>query len=1143
MTDEELQELGLISLTSEHYRTLQLELVSRLRAINAMYVKLYSHLPVPSCPSLRRMLFRSAPAVVPSGDITGDALYKLFVDFGHLVALARKRSSTRSAIGAMVQRELATDLKISKHRLLLSLVRDDQADQGSQSKSVRYENANSSRIIADAGVAGSEKVTAIYQLELQFLFGKYCSIFQDEGIDLQDLDLIAHEFALHIPEADKKIVSDQLDPEGSGFVSFEYFLRWMRSPEPAQFAQVSSKARQSLLRVLQSAARTKYFFHASDVLLARFRAVQRMEIAVREGMVYSPDFSWDVCLQALQDFYRRSEGEDVTRDLNARKYHILSRKETDMGFLEDEDDLQSFGQPLRDPYAELESGLVPGEVPGLSQAVKEDRENGESSAKYGEFEDDMPENENVAIPSLPPKEFIQPTIKGRVYDNLKKLYTLKWREEESEHRVIYRVVEWRATRQFYRNLLSSQGMYNLLTERKLLKQLDEVLSAVGYCANYPRDSPTSGPSIQQALTANFGSSVSSLASGSLLVFNDPDLVNAASNKGVVFTGLDNASVSSHAHSLLLVDDVPEEDEELPFSHLNPQQEGPLSPSVLSASHAGMAADGGLWSPSSRARPATHELATIGSPMSSRRQCGTLDHLLLSIALETTISVFDTDCTGNLDENEVRMLLKCLRCALSEKAFRHTFADNDDSIRGVSLRKLVNHLSARVRWRQGGSLVAAVRTELGVAKHSNLICAAGILVTLQRQLAHKRVLQTVKLSKVGKIVMLRESQSGSSDQTLVVRSQLFAMRQVKEFLRTTQGKIKLQHTMNDVAYSWQHDVVAAVACQNFVATSGACFLNYAFSVHHDGDGVLVTELPHVAKFLATRCGLLTTSQVEDLSQAFCQLRGIDDIRTLSHSEFCSLLSPAFMQPQRIEANSFFSRLGLRSKLRKDAKLRMLATARQQAVKIALNFSVSEVAETNYRCSVLGLRRFIQQNLLFFNPLKRVAIQSGPTAAKPTPLPLPSVPAVGSEARGSRAQTEPIPSTPLTAPADAAARISEDNFVPMEAAALYMLSLGYSVRDLSHDCLRSLVDADHLQGHFRSDLVGLQQLKSTARKEIAKMGTYLESIKRCKRKVAYGAFYGAEFRVTVYAINHYAAVVEKKGAEFLKELLIGVSHCLE
>ena len=110
-------------------------------------------------------------------------------------------------------------------------------------------------------------------------------------------------------------------------------------------------------------------------------------------------------------------------------------------------------------------------------------------------------------------------------------------------------------------------------------------------------------------------------------------------------------------------------------------------------------------------------------------------------------------------------------------------------------------------------------------------------------------------------------------------------------------------------------------------------------------------------------------------------------------------------------------------------------------------------------------------------------------------------------------------------------------------MYMLSLGYSVRDLSHDCLRSLVDADHLQGHFRSDLVGLQQLKLTARKEIAKMGTYLESLKRCKRKVAYGAFYGAEFRVTVYAINRYAAVVDKKGAEFLKELLIGVSHCLE
>jgi hypothetical protein len=1518
LSDDELQELGLISLTAEHYSTLQQELVARLRCINSLYTKLHGHIPTPTCPGLRKLFFpHSAPAVLPIGDISANALYELYIDFAHLVAAAKSRCVAQSAIGAMVQRRLATDLKISKHRMLLSLVDDPRQSSRSGkhqnnttglSKSARYENATSSKIIAAAALHGEERAHAVYTLELQFLYGKYCSIFKDEGIDLADLDLIAREFALHIPEADKHALAAQLDPELTGFVYFAYFLRWMQSPAPGEFGSVSLRTKQTVARVLQAATRTKYFAHAGDVLHARQRAVGRMEVAVREGILYEEGFAWEQSLQTLLEFYRSCEGGRVAEAVNARKYHILSASDSaklgsvdrygfDDASIEDaaegmegagagvrnnngglyarvsrESDVTPLSQQLDGahiPVRGMLSTRVSQESDGTMQAhdhnsgahtpqrgawsARVSRENDVAPLPHQDTTEELIQSEklvphstakilsrpsstqsnraaleqsttapalgvvNGSGPPTPTRQFSQPrlakapsvsgvamsthaetpssaqddaivatagtngdtaivtspspapsrppsarptsasatgaaaasnssspqlspqpspsrrtssrptshrrrtklttvdtnaesdlegeqsvpltpaeraasaadaitasiqaaqrfsvlpdeipiesddnvdeandaennpavnviekpTIRGRVYDNLVKLYTLKWREEESEHRVIYRVVEQRAAWQYWRGLFTSLGRYNLVTERQLMTQLDVVIDAVGYCLPHSTTtlSQETQPTIQQVLTAHFGSSVSSLASGSLHNINTTDTFTV-SVKAPVYSpqpsptwhvgrydgGLNtNGSISSHTHSYALLEGQDEgsdfEADEHPFGYLDPTTDAQPSSVASASQRAQVQVDGRvLTSPSGRAgvnpSPAqgmsgspsnkrglttsvrfqdTPQLEDVVSaqdlPVQSRntdpqqelweqerqfealRSRAETTRLLLT-ALEMAISVYDTDCTGDLDEGEVRLLLTCLRCSLSEKAFRHAFADHDDVIRGVSVHELVTHLSDKVRYTYGSRVASLLFGQaLSLTQAGRVRRAAGVLVTLQRQLAHKRALQTVKMSKMGRIVMLRESHSGTSDQTLLVRTQLFAMRQVHAFVRTTQGRIKLHHTLQDVSFSYLREVVAHLQDQTPIALSGVCYLNYAYSVHHEGDGILVTELPHVVKFLVRECHLQPSTQLSGLGQVFCDLRGSADVRTLSHAEFSALCTPLFHPPSRVQRDSFWTRLGLSRRLRRHAKLRMHSCARQQAVKIAMEFPVIDVAETNYRCSVLGLRRFIDTNLSTLQAAAQRAVSLPPPVVSELPEASAAVGATA-DAVDSDALAKPgaeldvsaqvgdssnvalieqpeqtleaergvnkrgFSLSPFSKPARSVVPTT-DVYVPTEAVALYLLSLGYSVRELSHDSLQGICDVDHLQGHFHLNPVGLNTVKETARTHIAKPGTYLESFRRARRKLTHGARYSAEFKVTVQALVQYSAIVDKKGGEFLKELLVGVPHCI-
>jgi len=99
-------------------------------------------------------------------------------------------------------------------------------------------------------------------------------------------------------------------------------------------------------------------------------------------------------------------------------------------------------------------------------------------------------------------------------------------------------------------------------------------------------------------------------------------------------------------------------------------------------------------------------------------------------------------------------------------------------------------------------------------------------------------------------------------------------------------------MHGIAYSWDRDVASHVLPLGSARPSppydmGMQCLWYSYAVHHEGTGVLTTELPHVVKFLVTRMKLIATKHVSGLTTLFGDVCSRDDIRILTQEDFIAL----------------------------------------------------------------------------------------------------------------------------------------------------------------------------------------------------------------------------------------------------------------
>ena len=472
-----------------------------------------------------------------------------------------------------------------------------------------------------------------------------------------------------------------------------------------------------------------------------------------------------------------------------------------------------------------------------------------------------------------------------------------------------------------------------------------------------------------------------------------------------------------------------------------------------------------------------------------------------LALDVLVHAFDTDCSGTMDEvpldathtipprltvahpvyrcpkGEVRLLLQCARCGLSERSALLEFPEI--RLSSTTRQRVVAYLSPKALWRRGRLGPAGSRGGLFVATQNRMVVASKMIISLNRQLARQKVEEATTLARTGAVL---GDDDKKTDAALMTRSQFFAMRQVKLFMRTTQGKIKLRISEDNMKQFWTSNV----------ENTGFSFdglVGYAYDVHREWGGMLVTEVPHLVRFLVVRLRLQTNSNISALQGVLARVQSKDDLYWLTKSEVLKLVEDKVDLPTN---SGLLHRAALlMSRLHKDAVVNTLSKARQQAVMTAMRFEDIYVADTNYRCSILGLNQVISEKVGVANDIKaKVKWQS----------------------------------------------------VPREALTLLMLSKGYLFKDLNMGSMNDVVAADHSSGALCADEVRVRDMAATLKANAREELTLAQRLLRVALKFnPLNVRRYVEYLRMVRAIAAFQEDIDEAGASFLNEILEGISHC--
>jgi hypothetical protein len=314
-----------------------------------------------------------------------------------------------------------------------------------------------------------------------------------------------------------------------------------------------------------------------------------------------------------------------------------------------------------------------------------------------------------------------------------------------------------------------------------------------------------------------------------------------------------------------------------------------------------------------------------------------------LALSILVYAFDTDCSGTFDEGEVRLLLDCSLCTLSEREILYNFPEV--RLDSATIEKIVLYLAKKVRWRRGWLGPFGFSGGVSISKKNSVITSAMMLISLSRQIAREKAEVATTLARTGKLLT---DDDEKTDLTLIYRSQMFAIRQVKYYLGTTQGDMKIKFKLLDIRKWWQFDVAEGNFCRSGI-------ISYAYHVHSEWGGLLVTELPHLIKFLVQRFHFKITKEIIEMQDILKNIQSKDDLFWLSEEETVELLEPmiqSYVADGSIRHTLYKSYVSYSARLRSDSTVSMYSNARTQAVMIAMQFEDIYVSETNYRCSVLG-----------------------------------------------------------------------------------------------------------------------------------------------------------------------------------------------
>ncbi len=474
----------------------------------------------------------------------------------------------------------------------------------------------------------------------------------------------------------------------------------------------------------------------------------------------------------------------------------------------------------------------------------------------------------------------------------------------------------------------------------------------------------------------------------------------------------------------------------------------------------------------------------------------------SVAMNVLVNTFDTDCSGSFDEGEVRLFLQCVKRSLPERLLLAHFPEVLDE--HSDLDKMVSYAVERVSWRRGYLGPFGGNGGVRIGAMPDTIASAKLLVSLSRQRAREAREKATKLK--GRIGAIEEEESATMDgPAAIMRVQLLAMRQVQLFLPTSQGFMERKLEVQNIRDAWDEELVST----GYFSHEG--LIRFAYRVHeHPSKGLLITELPHVIACCVELLHMRTTPAIEGIAEEMTRIRYKSDLYWLDLEEVVEKLGSTLEEPPKKDSLSYkWWRARLwRHSYRKYSKRRVYAIARQQAVEIALDLGDLKVAATNYRCSCLGLNEVIQRNRkLTYNERRKARMEIAKKKLKANFI-----------------------------------------FAPREAIPFLLLSRGYMVEDFRLPIINTLVnvnfDSANRQGELALDTVNVTELHGACKVQLKNELPFKSRMLRWAKFFAVTGInryyeYGRVVRALAYNMDD----INKNGAVYLKELLTGISHCIE
>lgn len=548
-----------------------------------------------------------------------------------------------------------------------------------------------------------------------------------------------------------------------------------------------------------------------------------------------------------------------------------------------------------------------------------------------------------------------------------------------------------------------------------------------------------------------------------------------------------------------------------------------------------------------------------------------------LTLSILICTFDTDASGNFDEGEIRLLLECCKKPLSEKEILYFFPQVKDG--SVTTEAIGTYLAPRVKWKMASNFHVGNKKYrdqglLGINTTNIYSTALKCLTSLNRQIALENAKQANTLAKSGKLMLEVDDEKDSA--CLVTRCQLLAMRQVHVYMRTHFGVFhRLILRKDDIEIWWKKYVID----MKFSMRGILQYACHVFSEEHTKPVVLITEIPYIIRFLMERFDMIRWGDMSHIaSMVFTAMKYVHKLVYIPIEKVVKLLKPCLKfsivrddiisrarksfsnkAQDMNDTEEDISKLGehdsipwklwelkkMKPKyLEQDTNARILSMARGQAIQIAFNFPNLYVADTNYRCLILGVSQLMSVNKKTLKKQKEIKLESERKRRKEYNIRngINEEEAMALEKKRENYVKNQKVLHNLNGPQHGDNAVKSKNILLKEASFLFLLSRGYTMNDLCTKEVRQVIVSTHPNGSITMDTIDKDRVEFWGRRSQAIHLNRIQSLDRWRRYFLYNIYWYSQYKSFCHILEEYKMEADVIAANFLKEIMTGISHCV-